>query len=54
MPIEIRELIIKTTVEKKTPRAAEASLPDKAELKQELLQACRKMVKQVLKENAQR
>jgi len=55
MPIEIRELVIKTTVEKQPVRHTDnyGSL-DKAELKKEILQSCSKLVKKILKENKQR
>lgn len=53
MPIEIRELIIKTTVEKKSLRSEPAAV-DKSELKQDILNACKKMMKQIIKENKQR
>lgn len=54
MPIEIRELVIKTTVEKYPVRGTDKQLPDKAELKREILQSCSKMMKKLLKEHTQR
>jgi len=57
MPIEIRELIIKTTVEKKPVRGVgqnSGSSVNKAELKKEILNSCKKMVKKIIKENKER
>lgn len=54
MPIEIRELVIKTTVEKKPARPQQAAAVDKQELKRELLASCKKMVKKIMKEHRER
>jgi len=54
MPIEIRELVIKTTVEKQPLRNPVQEMPDKAELKKEILQSCSKLMKKMLKESKQR
>jgi len=52
MPIEIRELIIKTTVEKRLGQTVQPA--DTSELKKEILAACKLLVKKVLKENKER
>lgn len=55
MPIEIRELIIKTTVEKKPVRSGTQNASvNKTELKKEILASCKKMVKKIIKENKER
>lgn len=54
MPIEIRELVIKTTVEKKNIRQENQVSTDKAELKKEILHSCKKMIKKILKEHKDR
>lgn len=54
MPIEIRELVIKTTVEKKKLLQDNQSRTDKAELKKEILHSCKKMMKKLLKEHKER
>jgi|GEM_PF-5001683 len=52
MPIEIRELIIKTTVEKRLGQTTKSANTD--ELKKEILAACKLLVKKVIKENKER
>lgn len=54
MPIEIRELVIKTTVEKRNNAPQGQSNINRAELKQEILDSCRKMIKKVMKETKDR
>lgn len=54
MPIEIRELIIKTTVEKRNTRTETQPAVDRTELKKEILDSCRKMVKKIMKETKER
>lgn len=54
MPIEIRELIIKTTVEKRNTRSSDQPAVDRTELKKDILDSCKKMVKKMMKETKER
>ncbi len=55
MPIEIRELIIKTTVEKRNTRTeTQPAALTARNSRKEILDSCRKMVKKIMKETKER
>jgi hypothetical protein len=54
MSIEIRELVIKTTIVERTPGETVETPPTAPALKEDILSACRQLVLNLLRERGER
>ena len=54
MSIEIRELVIKTTIVERTPGEMADAVPVTPALKEDILSACRQLVLNLLRERGER